>query len=84
MNPPQVYMCLINFILLSFCLLSGNSFPTHPWTTTVSSENKMCNISTIVLNGVCVCVCVCVCFSFFQFPFPVLGGPPTKLPPETV
>ena len=29
-------------------------------------------------------VCVCVCFSFFQFPFPVLGGLPTKLPPETV
>ena len=51
---------LINFILLSFCLLSGNSFPTHPWATTVSSESKMCNLSTSAVNGVCVCVCVCV------------------------
>ena len=24
---------LINFILLSFCLVSGNSFPTRAWTT---------------------------------------------------
>ena len=46
---------LINFILLSFCLLSGNSFPIHPWATTVSSESKMCNLSTSALNGVCMC-----------------------------
>ena len=26
---------LINFILLSFCLMSGNSFPTHAWTMTL-------------------------------------------------
>ena len=25
---------LMNFIFLSFCLMSGNSFPTHAWTTT--------------------------------------------------
>ena len=68
-------MCLINFILLSFCLLSGNSFPTHPWTTTVSSENKMCNISTIVLNGVCVCVCVCA-FLSSNFPSQSQAVPP--------
>ena len=31
---------LINFISLSFCLMSGNSFPTHAPTTTGKIEGK--------------------------------------------
>ena len=65
----------INFILLSFCLMSGNYFPTRIRTMTVYTYIcvcvciymyvcmyiYVCMYVCMYILCVCVCVCVCVC-----------------------